>query len=354
MRTIEVKTGRHYTIQIEGGLLAQLPALLTQAYPQRCPKLAIITDDQVDSYYGDFVQQMLEDAGYCVCKYVFLHGESSKTPETVGNVYAFLSENSITRTDIILALGGGVVGDLAGFCAATWLRGVDFVQIPTTLLAMIDSSVGGKTGVDLPQGKNLVGAFYQPSLVVIDVHTLRTLPEHIFVDGIAEAIKYGAILDEKLFFLLENGALSSYLEYVICRCVDLKRMIVEQDEQDKGVRQWLNFGHTIGHAIEKESNFSVSHGNGVAIGMVMLTKACEQHGITPKGTAQRISACCSQYGLPVSTDFSIETLAKNCMSDKKRDGSKLILVTLEKIGKASFYPIQTDQFIDFLHGEHYV
>ncbi|MEM1483681.1 3-dehydroquinate synthase [Oscillospiraceae bacterium PP1C4] len=351
MRTIEVKTGRPYHIQIESGLLLKFAELFSEVYGERKPRLAIITDDIVDGLYGQALQAQLEAAGYCVCKYAFPNGEGSKTLETVNHVYAFLAANSITRTDVIIALGGGVVGDLAGFAAATWLRGIEFVQVPTTFLATIDSSVGGKTGVDIPQGKNLVGAFWQPSLVVCDILALDTLSDEIFADGVAEAIKYGAILDEKLFGILENGILSQYLEYVICRCVDLKREIVEADEHDKGVRQWLNFGHTFGHAVEKQSDFAISHGKGVAIGMVLLTEACERQGITPSGCASRIAACCEQYGLPVMTDFPLEVLCHNCMGDKKRSGSKITLVTLEQIGKAALYPVDTDGLYTFMGGE---
>ena len=295
--------------------------------------------------------QQLKDAGYPVCKFVFPHGEESKTLETVINVYDFLSAHGITRSDLIIALGGGVVGDLAGFAASSWLRGLDFIQVPTTFLAMIDSSVGGKTGVDIPQGKNLVGAFWQPKLVVCDPDTLDTLPEATFSDGVAEAIKYGAILDSDLFSLLESKNLQEHLEEVISRCVDLKREVVEQDERDKGIRQWLNFGHTLGHAVETYSDFTLTHGRGVAIGMVMISEACEKAGITPKGTAKRISDCCRRYGLPVSTDAPLATLCETCMQDKKRAGSKISLVILEKIGKAALYPVEAEKLHSFLAGE---
>ena len=219
---------------------------------------------------------------------------------------------------------------------------------------MIDSSVGGKTGVDIPQGKNLVGAFWQPKLVVCDPNTLDTLPEETLADGIAEAIKYGAILDSSLFELLENSDLQEHLEEVISRCVNLKREVVEQDERDKGIRQWLNFGHTLGHAVETYSNFTLAHGRGVAIGMVMVSKACENAGITPKGTAKRIADCCQRYGLPVSTDAPLAVLCETCMHDKKRTGSKISLVVLERIGKATLYPVEANQLSSFLAGECHV
>lgn len=351
MKIITVKTARPYEIKLESGLFQQIPDALTSFCGDLRPKLAIITDDTVDALYGSALQDGLMAAGYSVCKYAFPHGEGSKTLETVHEAYTFLAQNSITRTDLIVALGGGVVGDLAGFAAATWLRGIPFIQIPTTFLAMIDSSVGGKTGVNIAAGKNLIGAFWQPSLVLIDVLLLRTLREDVFADGVAEAIKYGAIFDETLFTILENGQLAQHLEEVICRCVDIKHEVVEADEHDKGVRQWLNFGHTLGHAIEKESHFSISHGKGVAIGMVQLTVACERAGITQTGSASRISACCKRYGLPTQTDFPIETLCAHAMGDKKRAGELITLVTLERIGKAALFPVNASKLMAFMNGE---
>ncbi len=351
MKTIQVNTGRPYQIQIGNGLLGQAPALIAQVYGERRPRLAVITDDTVDRLYGDRLLSLLEEAGYPVCKFVFPHGEQSKTLQTVHAVYGFLSENGITRSDVVIALGGGVVGDLAGFAAATWLRSIDFIQIPTTFLSMIDSSVGGKTGVDIPQGKNLVGAFWQPSLVICDPLALDTLPDIYFADGIAEAVKYGAILDASLFRLFEEGRLREQLTEVIARCIDLKRYVVEQDERDKGLRQQLNFGHTFGHAIEKQAEFTITHGQGVAIGMVLISRACERAGLTPSGTADRIQACLQQYGLPTSTDYPLGLLCQNAMGDKKRSGSQIALVVLQQLGQATLHPVDTDRLLAFMTGE---
>ncbi len=369
MKTIDVHTGRPYPIHIGEGLLSHFIELFRQVYGQRRPKLAIITDDCVDSLPGAFgpdggqppvafLLDALRQAGYETCKFTFPNGEASKNLQVVSDVYAFLSAHEITRSDVLIAFGGGVVGDLAGFAAATWLRGIDFIQIPTTLLAMVDSSVGGKTGVDIPQGKNLVGAFWQPSLVVCDTSMLRTLPASIVADGMAEVIKYGAILDAPLFDLLcahagEPGFLESPLFHtVIARCVELKRDVVEQDERDKGLRQILNFGHTFGHAIEKQSQYSIPHGEGVAIGMVMISRACEKAGLTPVGTAEKIAACCEAYSLPVETDYPLELLCRHALGDKKRAGSKITLVTLEQIGKAALYPVETGRLHAFMEGQH--
>lgn len=345
MKTILTRTGNPYSIYIETGLLQNAPA-----YVKDCGQFAVITDDTVDALYAGPLAQALRDAGRRVCKYVFPHGEASKTLDTVRDVYAFLAENNITRSDSVIAVGGGVVGDLAGFAAATWLRGIPFIQVPTTLLAMVDSSVGGKTGVDLPEGKNLVGAFWQPSMVLCDPATLKTLPAETLSDGVAEAIKTGAILDADLFECLERGELEQRMEEIIYRCVDHKRSVVEQDERDKGVRQWLNFGHTLGHAIEKESGYAIAHGKAVAIGMVMMAGACEKNGITPAGTARRIAACCARYGLPTTTDYDLKTLCGHCMGDKKRSGGEIALAVLERLGKAALYPVKADALLPFLEG----
>ena len=351
MKTIEVGTGRPYAIHIGRGLLGQFAELFGQVYGERRPKLAIITDDVVDSLYGGTFMCQLQEAGYETCKFVFPNGEPSKSLETVSRAYTFLSENGITRTDVIIALGGGVVGDLAGFAAATWLRSIDFVQVPTTFLAMIDSSVGGKTAVDIPQGKNLVGAFWQPTLVVCDPNALKTLPDQYYKDGVAEAIKFGAILDASLFELYERGEGEQHLEEIIARCVELKRQVVEGDERDKGIRQILNFGHTFGHAIEKSANFTITHGHGVSIGMVLISRACERAGITPAGTADRIERCLLKNGLPVSTDVPLPVLCQNCAGDKKRKGSLLTLIVLEEMGRAGLYPIALDSLYSFMGGE---
>ena len=356
MKTIHVAAGRPYDIQIGGGLLGELPALLPGICGERRPRLALITDDRVDALSDGArrpvpdLQAALVAAGYPVCKFVFPNGEASKTLDTVREVYGFLSASSITRTDLILAVGGGVVGDLAGFAAATWLRGVSFVQVPTTLLAMVDSSVGGKTGVDIPEGKNLVGAFWQPSLVVCDTDMLSFLPAGTFADGMAEVIKYGAILDESLFSLLEAGAPGDRLREIIARCVDLKRQVVEEDERDQGLRQILNFGHTFGHAIEKESAFSVTHGQGVAIGMALMARACERAGLTPAGTADRIARCCALHGLPTETDYPLDILCAHAMGDKKRTGDRITLVTLERLGKAALHPVAAAELPGFMKG----
>lgn len=347
MNNIRVHTESPYEILVGSGLLRSCGQEIAKVHAP-C-RAAIITDDTVDSLYGAQTEASLRAAGYQVCKFVFAHGERSKCLQTALDAYEMLTANGISRSDLIVALGGGVVGDLAGFVAATYLRGVDFVQIPTTFLAAIDSSVGGKTAVDIPSGKNLVGAFWQPKQVICDTDTLSTLSEEIFSEGTAEAIKYGAILDESLYRLLASGGLSSHLEEVICRCVDLKRMLVEEDERDRGSRQLLNFGHTLGHCVETLSGYTVPHGRAVAIGMAMITRVSESLGLTPAGTTQDLLSVLDTYRLPSQYEgATVQQFFQVALGDKKRHGDSLTVVLLERIGKAVLHPIPLSELESFL------
>lgn len=274
MKTIIVKTSTPYNIYIERGILNKCGAVISETVKTR--KTAIITDDIVDRLYGKAVVDSLESSGFTVCKFVFKNGEGSKSTETLNEIYNFFCENNITRTDCVIALGGGVVGDITGFAAATFLRGLEYIQIPTTLLAQVDSSVGGKTAIDLPCGKNLVGAFKQPACVICDPDVLSTLSETILSDGMAEAIKYGMIRDNRLFELIASHNIkniSEIIDDVVYTSISIKRDVVENDEFDTGERMILNFGHTLGHAIESYYNYEkYTHGSAVAIGMCMITE----------------------------------------------------------------------------------
>lgn len=350
MKRIDIQTGHRYKIYVERGLLDHPEETLIEAFGGEYPKIAIITDSAVDELYAAPLLEKLLAAGYQAAKFAFENGEISKNLDIVRDVYGFLSRHEMTRRDYIIAVGGGVVGDLAGFAAATWLRGISFIQVPTTLLAMVDSSVGGKTGVDIPEGKNLVGAFWQPSLVLCDPDTLKTLTPEMMACGMAEVIKYGAIFDEPLFEQLMLPLSDSELDDVIRRCIVHKKNVVESDERDTGQRQLLNFGHTLGHAIEKHTEFGVPHGQAVAIGMIMMCSACEKMGLTPKGTAERIADCCRKNGLPTEIDAPFDELCAYCMGDKKRSGAKLTLVTLEKLGKAVLTTIPARSLFAFMRG----
>ena len=275
--------------------------------------------------------------------FVFPAGEASKNIHTLSHLLEFLAKEEMTRTDMIVALGGGVTGDLAGFGAAVYLRGIPFVQIPTTFLAAIDSSVGGKTAVDLEAGKNLAGAFYQPKLVLCDTDVLQTLPEVVFADGIAEALKYGVLGDAALFEKIAGGDFRQDLEKIIETCVSMKRDVVEEDEFDTGKRQLLNLGHTFGHAIEQKSHFQMTHGHAVAIGMHLIAKAAEAKGIAEKGTAATIAKALEQNQLPKETEFSPAEVAEGTLRDKKRRGGTISFVFPKKIGDCEIVKIPVEE-----------
>lgn len=337
-----VNASRNYNIEIEKGSLETIGKKVKELFPKS--KVAIITDDIVNGFYSGIVEKSLTSENIDFCKFVFENGEGSKTLVTCEKIFDFLTENMITRSDIIIALGGGVVGDTAGFVAASYLRGIEFIQIPTTFLASIDSSVGGKTGVNTALGKNLVGAFWQPSLVIIDTNTFDTLPENIFADGVSEAIKYGVIKNNQLFEIIKSGKIKENLETVIKECILIKKQLVEQDERDTGDRMLLNFGHTIGHAIEKHSNHKISHGSGVAIGMVMMSNLSESLGLTNKGTAKEIENVCKTYNLPTDYNGKEKELIQIIKSDKKRKGENITIVLAKEIGTSFLYKISIDDF----------
>ncbi|MBP3654627.1 MAG: 3-dehydroquinate synthase [Oscillospiraceae bacterium] len=329
MTTVPVNASKQYEIVIGTGLMDKAGEYLRRV--TKGDAVMLVCGDIVAGLHAPRVRAALEQAGYRVEQFVYPHGEQSKTPETYFALLNALAESGLTRSDTIVALGGGVTGDLAGFAAATYQRGISYVQMPTTLLAAVDSSVGGKTAIDLPAGKNLAGAFYQPSLVLCDLDALATLPEDVFTDGCAEVIKYGVIWDAELFDLLGKG-IKDQLEEVIARCVTIKAEIVNKDEFDNGIRGILNYGHTVGHAIEKCSHFGVSHGSAVAMGMVIVAKAAALSGICDEGVFDRVLALVKQYGLPTKTEYEPKALLQAMLSDKKRAGAKISLIIPEKIG----------------------
>ena len=310
----------------------------------------IVSYDNVYPIYGDALSEVLE-ADFEVFHLVLPHGEATKKFESLPLIYDALLQARFSRSDLLIALGGGVIGDLAGFAAASFLRGIKLVQIPTSLLAQVDSSVGGKVAVDLPQGKNLVGAFYQPSLVLIDPEVLHTLPDHFIHDGMGEVIKYGCIQDPELFSLLETHTsfadLKDELGNIIYRCVDCKRVVVEEDQFDTGSRMLLNFGHTLAHTIEQYYHYErESHGEAVAIGMYQLTKLAEEKGLTPGGTSIRIQDLLTIYGLPSSCGVALGALTEAIALDKKNLNNHLNLILLHGIGDSYIYPAALDFFDD--------
>ena len=326
MRTVYVNTSAPYDVLIGGGLIDRSGELTARVVkPCRC---VIVTDDVVDELYGDRVQISFSYAGFEVRRFAFPNGESSKNLDTLSDILEALAEARLSRTDLVVALGGGVVGDIAGLAAAMMNRGMRFVQIPTTLLAAVDSSVGGKTAVNLKAGKNLAGAFHQPSLVVTDTDALRSLPEDILACGAAEAIKAGVLNDAELFALLEGGEWRDAIDEVVARCVTYKRDVVAVDEFDTGSRAFLNLGHTFGHAIEKCSGLSVSHGQGVAVGMLMAAASAG----CPDEMVLRLARCIAANGLSTHCPYDAAQLADAARSDKKRADGQITLVLPEAIG----------------------
>ena len=330
IQTIPVRTAPDYTVSIGPGLLTSCGQRLREVLgPCRA---AVIADSTVAPLYAPTVTASLSAAGFSVCSYQFPAGEAHKNLSTLSEILEFLAREHLTRSDCVVALGGGVAGDMAGFAAAVYLRGIRYVQLPTTLLAAVDSSVGGKTAVDLTAGKNLAGAFCQPAAVICDTDCLKTLPPDVFADGAAEAVKTGVLSDEALFALFEDGTLTADPGEVIARCVAYKAGVVERDEKEQGERKLLNLGHTVGHAIEKCSGYVIPHGHAVAAGLAVIARAAEALGWTEESLAARITACLSKNGLPTGTDYSAEALAEAALSDKKRAGGDITLVVPRKIG----------------------
>lgn len=340
MNTVTVQASQTYDIKIGPGLLGTLPREV--ALLGGVQRVCIVSDSNVWPIYGRQVQKELEVSRFCVVSYVFPAGEGSKNGQVFLELLDTLARAHLTRTDLIVALGGGVVGDLAGFAASCYLRGIRFVQVPTTLLAAVDSSVGGKTAIDLPSGKNLAGSFYQPSLVLCDTNTLKTLPQAVFRDGCAEVIKYAVLFDSELFSHLEEKKENFDLQWVVTRCVSWKRNVVMEDEFDRGTRQKLNLGHTVGHGVEAASNFTISHGQAVAIGMAIVTRACH----CPQG--KRILDLLKDFLLPTSTLFSADVLYSYILSDKKRSGNTIHVILPMDIGNCIIHPVPIENLKPFL------
>ena len=334
------KRDASYDILIAPGLVQQLDKILAQYCPAAA--YALIADSQVAKLYGDSIAQQASRAGYQVTLFTFPAGEANKTRDTWASLSDQMLAAHLGRDAAVIALGGGVVNDVAGFVAATYLRGVPLVQVPTTLLAMIDSSIGGKTGVDVPAGKNLLGAFHQPRVVVADPELLGSLSSVQLAAGLAEAVKHGAIADAEYFAFLEGEYAAIFakhapaLERVVRRSVEIKAAVVAQDEREKGKRAILNFGHTVGHAIEATSQYEVLHGEAVAIGMVYEGRLAETLGIAATGTAQRIRSVLERLHLPVERPdgSQVEDLIAAMRTDKKVRAGEIRIALPSAIGLA--------------------
>ena len=340
MTTVTVNASKKYDILIGSGLLSCLGSKIADL--GRVHKVCIVSENTVFPLWGSKATDSIQNAGLTVTSFVFNAGEENKNASTYLQLLNHLAENKLTRSDLIVALGGGVVGDLAGFAAATYLRGIRYVQVPTTLLAAVDSSVGGKTAIDLPAGKNLAGAFCQPNLVICDTELLTTLPQSVFTDGCAEVIKYGILYDPEFFGYLESAGPGFDLETVIKRCVELKRDAVVSDEFDTGDRMKLNLGHTIGHGVEARSHFCISHGKAVAIGIAIVARASNCPDL------DRILKVLNLFGLPTSTNYSAEELYTYILSDKKRSADQIFLIIPKAIGNCEIIPTPVEHLQSFI------
>jgi 3-dehydroquinate synthase len=340
-----------YEIFIEKGILKNIGEELKKVVNGN--KVVLLTDSNVNRIYGDSTINSIKKAGFTVDKIVIEAGEESKSFQTLLEIYSKLASFKANRTTTLIALGGGVVGDIGGFAASTFLRSIPFIQIPTTLLAQVDSSIGGKVAVNLPEGKNLVGSFYHPNAVFIDTELLSTLEQRVFNDGMAEVIKYGAIKDKELFNKLmsfkDTEKLKENLEEIVYKCCLIKKVVVEIDEKDTGERMVLNYGHTIGHAIEKYFDYKVyTHGEGVAIGMNLITALSEKEGLTETGTNALIQAILNKYSLPlqvngVDTDKIIDIIKL----DKKNLEKDLNIILLKNIGNSFIHKLNNSNLTDF-------
>lgn len=348
MEKVIVNASTRYEILIDSGILDDCGKFIAEI-KKTSSKVCVITDDNVDKFYGNRVVKSLSDAGFKTEKFVFPHGEASKNHSTLLDIYEYLVDKDFTRSDFIVALGGGVVGDTAGFAAATYMRGIDFVQIPTTVISQSDSSVGGKTAVDINSGKNLVGAFHQPRLVICDTDTLNTLTPEFFSDGMAEVIKHGMIKSPELFDILLNKDIKENIVDIMKRNVSIKGQVVENDEREKGERMLLNFGHTLGHALEKYYNFTgLTHGFAVAIGMSVFTHIAERRGMCKEGVADKLDALLIKCGLPITDSAPIDELYKFSLHDKKHLANGMNIVICSDIGKSKVIKLSVEEYADFL------
>ena len=353
MQKITINASRTYDVITAPGLLSQSGQLIRQTLGEKVKKVCIVTDDNVSPLYRAPVKESLKEAGFEVVSFVFPHGEAYKSLATLSKLLDFLAYKQLTRSDAIIALGGGIVGDLAGFAAASYLRGIQFVQMPTTLLAAVDSSVGGKTGVNLSAGKNLAGAFWQPSLVLFDTDTIKSLSYDLLLDGAAEAIKAGVIADRDLFTYIDQVSELTDAEVITTlssRAIWIKQQVVEADERDTGVRQLLNLGHTIGHAIEKCSSFSISHGHAVAMGMAIVARAAQKNGWSEEDCLTPILNSLNKFGFPLECPYTASQLTQAALKDKKRMGDTITLVIPVALGNCQLKQLPIDELESFIEG----
>ena len=340
-----------YNIIIENGALAYAGEYALEALGKKGKRAMIVSDDNVYPLYGATLTESLQTAGFDVCKeFVFPHGEASKDMTTLEKLLNHIADCRLTRTDVIFALGGGVVGDLTGFAAAVYLRGIKYVQLPTSVIAATDSSVGGKTAVDLASGKNQAGAFHEPCLVLCDTGVIDTLPELYFSDGMAEVIKYGFISDRPLLDLLVNKNAKDCMDDVIAMCVQDKIDVVTRDLYDNSIRQCLNLGHTIGHAVEALSEYTIPHGHAVAIGMAVITRSAVNRGLCTAETLDVLLGLLKKYGLPseMPKGYTPEKLFDVTLHDKKMRGGTITVVVPVKLGQSDLIEYPAEELLHII------
>lgn len=348
MKRIDIRAEKPYAVLLGRGILDEAGAEIRKV--TEADRCVIVADSNVAPLYADRLTSSLRAAGIHAERYDFPAGERSKCGTTYLSLLEFLAEQRLTRSDLLIALGGGVTGDLTGFAAATYLRGIAYVQIPTSLLAMVDSSVGGKTAIDLSAGKNLAGAFCQPRLVLCDVDLLDTLPRAYFIDGCGEVVKYAVLGDPELLDILLRDGADFPREDVIDRCIRQKERFVAEDEFDRGLRQQLNLGHTLGHAVELKSDYTLSHGRAVAVGLCLMTDAAEKAGLCPEKEARRILCAVQALGLPSETGYSLSELCEAARTDKKRRGDAITCVIPRAIGRCELRTMPFTDFVRFCGG----
>lgn len=347
METVKVNASKKYDVIIGQNTVSMLGSKIKELFGD--VRVCIVTDDTVGSLHAGTVKACLDEEKLRHEIFTFPHGESSKSPEVLFELLEFLAKKHFSRKDVLVALGGGVTGDLTGLAGAMYMRGMHLIQVPTTLLAMVDSSVGGKTAVNLKAGKNLAGVFNQPELVLCDLRMLLTLPAEYFADGMAEVIKYGAIADKALFEVVKNGDVIPNLEKIVARCVSIKRDIVNEDEFDTGKRQLLNFGHTLAHSIEKMSNFEISHGSAVAMGMVIISEIAWKTGLSQERCQDEIIDALLENNLPISCPYKNSELYYAAENDKKSASGRISIIIPEEIGNCRIHNLPLAEFKELLN-----
>ncbi len=340
MKVVNVNASENYNVYIEKGILDRVGEFAAEISKGRVA--AIISDSNVAPLYAESVTKSLRKSGFETHLFVIPAGEQEKTPENLVAAAEYLLDKGLTRSDLVVSLGGGVITDMAGLCAALYQRGVKVLQIPTSLLAMVDASTGGKTAVNLSRGKNMFGTFYQPSAVLCDSSVLSTLPKEEFSNGMAEVIKYAVLRSGKLLDLISQDNILLLLDEIIEECISIKRDYVCADEFDRGDRQFLNLGHTVGHAIERTSNFSVPHGSAVSAGLCIMARACQKLGICSLDTVNIIENLCRKFSLPTDTTLSSDTLYDASLSDKKRQGREISMIMIKAMGECYLHSTHTE------------